>query len=205
MQTTPVTITGATTGVTAKVVGFKAATTTEQPLLYVSYERSGTDFETTVFADGENISANTTITHSTQQYATDVASVTTYTSEYTETNGATAAQLASAEGPASRTGLALRIESGVYYIRGFFVNNIAETLVLNNYSEFYTGDIGFNITETIVTPENETSLLDNATGSSNFAAKGAHRLSITLSLTTLTSTTDTTDFVRLGSIENGIY
>ena len=200
---TPVTITGATTGVTAKVVGFKAATTTEQPLLYVSYERSGTDFETTVFADGENISANTTITHSTQQYATDVASVTTYTSEYTETNGATAAQLASAEGPASRTGLALRIESGVYYIRGFFVNNIAETLVLNNYSEFYTGDIGFNITETIVTPENETSLLDNATGSSNFAAKGAHRLSITLSLTTLTSTTDTTDFVRLGSIENG--
>ena len=39
--------------------------------------------------------------------------------------------------------------------------------------------------------------------SSNFAAKGAHRLSITLSLTTLTSTTDTTDFVRLGSIENG--
>ena len=200
---TPVTITGATTGVTAKVVGFKAATTTEQPLLYVSYERSGTDFETTVFADGENISANTTITHSTQQYATDVASVTTYTSEYSETNGATAAQLASAEGPASRTGLALQIQSGVYYIRGFFVNNIAETLVLNNYSEFYTGDIGFNITETIVTPENETSLLDNATGSSNFAAKGAHRLSITLSLTTLTSTTDTTDFVRLGSIENG--
>ena len=56
---TPVTITGATTGVTAKVIGFKAATTTDQPLLYVSYERSGTDFETTVFADGENISANT--------------------------------------------------------------------------------------------------------------------------------------------------
>ena len=200
---TPVTITGATTGVTAKVIGFKAATTTSQPLLYVSYERSGTDFTTTVFADGENLTANTAITHSTQQYATNVASVTTYTSEYSETNGATAAQLASDEGPAARTGLALRIESGVYYIRGFFVNNIAETLVLNNYSEFYTGDIGFNITETIVTPENETSLLDNATGSSNFAAKGAHRLSITLSLTTLTSTTDTTDFVRLGSIQNG--
>ena len=121
---TPVTITGATTGVTAKVIGLRAATTTDQPLLYLSYERAGTDFETTVFADGENISANTPITHSTQQYATDVASVTTYTSEYTETNGATAAQLASAEGPASRTGLAFRIESGIYYIRGFFVNNM---------------------------------------------------------------------------------
>ena len=202
-EDTPVTITGATTGVTAKVVGFKAGTTTEQPLLYLSYERSGTDFETTVFADGENISANTAITHSTQQYTTGAESVTTYTSEYTATNGATTAQLASDEGPAARTGLALRIESGVYYIRGFFVNNIAETLVLNNYSKVYTGDIGFSVTETIVTPENETSLLDNATGSSNFAAKGAHRLSITLSLTTLTSTTDTTDFIMLGSIRDG--
>ena len=202
-EDTPVTITGATTGVTAKVVGFKDGTTTEQPLLYLSYERSGSDFETTVFADGENISANTAITHSTQQYTTSAESVTTYTSEYTATNGATTAQLASAEGPAARTGLALRIESGVYYIRGFFVNNIAETLVLNNYSKVYTGDIGFNVTETIVTPENETSLLDNATGSSNFAAKGAHRLSITLSLTTLISTTDTTDFIMLGSIRDG--
>ena len=52
-----------------------------------------------------------------------------------ETNGATAAQLASAEGPASRTGLAFHIESGIYYIRGFFVNNYEETLVLNNYAE----------------------------------------------------------------------
>ena len=83
MQTSPVTtITGETTGVTAKVIGFKAATTTDQPLLYLSYERAGTDFETTVFADGENLIANTPITHSTQQYRNDVASVTTYTSEY---------------------------------------------------------------------------------------------------------------------------
>jgi len=201
--TTPVTITGETTGVTAKVIGFKAATTSSQPLLYVSYERAGSDFETTVFADGENISANTTITHSTQQYATDVASVTTYTSEFTATNGATTAQLASAEGPASRTGLAFIIESGIYYVRGFFVNNLNETLVLNDYAEDYTGTIGFKVTETIVTPEKETSLLDNATGSSNFAAKGAHRLSITLSLTALTTTTDTTDFISLIDVKNG--
>jgi hypothetical protein len=202
-EDTPVTITGATTGVTAKVIGFKAATTTEQPLLYISYERSGSDFETTVFADGENISANTTITHSTQQYTTGVESVATYTSEYTATNGATAAQLASAEGPAARKGSAYRIESGVYYVRGFFVNNIAETLVLDSYSTEYTGEVGFKVTETIVTPENETSLLDNATGSSNFAAKGAHRLSISLSLTKKTSTTDTSDFIILSNIEDG--
>ena len=199
----PTTITGATTGVTAKVIGFKAATTTDQPLLYVSYERAGSDFTTTVFADGENITANTAITHSTQSYATGVAAVTTYTSEYTETNGATAAQLSSAAGPASRTGLAYRIESGIYYIRGFFVNNVAETLVLNNYGSEYTGTVGFAVTETIVTPESASSLLDNSTGSSNFAAKGAHRLSISVALSVITPTTDTTNFISLVDIKNG--
>jgi hypothetical protein len=199
----PTTITGATTGVTAKVIGFKAATTTDQPLLYVSYERAGSDFTTTVFADGENITANTAITHSTQSYATGVAAVTTYTSEYTETNGATAAQLSSATGPASRTGLAYRIESGIFYIRGFFVNNVAETLVLNNYGPDYTGTVGFAVTETIVTPESASSLLDNSTGSSNFAAKGAHRLSISVALSVIAPTTDTTNFISLVDIKNG--
>ena len=199
----PITITGETTGVTAKVIGFKSATTTDQPLLYVSYERAGSDFTTTVFADGENITANTAITHSTQSYATGVAAVTTYTSEYTETNGATAAQLSSAVGPASRTGLAYRIESGIYYIRGFFVNNVAETLVLNNYGSEYTGTVGFAVTETIVTPESASSLLDNSTGSSNFAAKGAHRLSISVALSVITPTTDTTNFISLVDIKNG--
>jgi hypothetical protein len=199
----PTTITGATTGVTAKVIGFKAATTTDQPLLYVSYERAGSDFTTTIFADGENITANTAITHSTQSYATGVAAVTTYTSEYTETNGATAAQLSSAAGPASRTGLAYRIESGIFYIRGFFVNNVAETLVLNNYGPDYTGTVGFAVTETIVTPESASSLLDNSTGSSNFAAKGAHRLSISVALSARTPTTDTTNFISLVDIKNG--
>ena len=199
----PTIITGATTGVTAKVIGFSAATTTDQPLLYVSYERAGTDFETTVFADGENITANTGITHSTQAYAADVASVTTYTSVYTETNGASAAQLASAEGPASRTGLAYRVESGIYYIRGFFVNNVAETLVLNNYGPDYTGLVGFKVSETIVTPESASSLLDNSTGSSNFAAKGAHRLSVSVALSTNTSTTDTTNFISLANYKGG--
>ena len=199
----PTTITGATTGVTAKVIGFKAATTTDQPLLYVSYERAGSDFTTTVFADGENITANTAVTHSTQAYAADVASVTTYTSQYTETNGATAAQLSSAAGPASRTGLAYRIESGIFYIRGFFVNNVAETLVLNNYGPDYTGTVGFAVTETIVTPESVSSLLDNSTGSSNFAAKGAHRLSISVALSVIPPTTDTTNFISLVDIKNG--
>tara|TARA_R110002074_G_scaffold108327_1_gene233776 strand:+ start:1663 stop:5673 length:4011 start_codon:yes stop_codon:yes gene_type:complete len=199
----PTTITGVESGVTAKVIGFKAATTTDQALLYLSYERAGTDFETVVFEDGEEITANTTITHSTTSYAAATSSATTYASDYSVAAGSSEAELASAEGPAARTGLAFTIESGIYYIRGFFVNNLEETLVINNYAEDFTGTVGFAVTETIVTPEDESSLLDNSTGSSNYAAKGAHRLSVTVSLSTITASTNTNNFIALIDVKNG--
>jgi hypothetical protein len=203
---TPVTITGVTTGVTAKVIGFKAGTTTDQPLLYLSYIRSGTDFTTSVFADGENITANKVIQHSTASYAIDVASVTTYTSAYSVAAGSSVAQLASSTGPAARTGQAYNINSGVYYIRGFFVNNLAETLVLSNYAEDYTGTVGFKVIENIITPEANTELLDNSTGSSNYAAKGAHRLNVSVELiASATKPVVEKDFISLVNFKNGNF
>ena len=199
----PTTITGATTGVTAKVIGFKIATTTDQPLLYLSYTNSGTDFETSVFADGENLNANTAISHSTTSFAAAAASSTTYTSQYSVAAASSTAELASADGPAARTGLAYSIESGIYYIRGFFVNNLEEILVINNYAETFTGTVGFAVNEIISTPEVQTDLLDNSTGSSNYAAKGAHRLSISVALSTISDSTDTTNFIALVDYKNG--
>ena len=61
----PIEIQGATSGVRAKVIGFKAATATTQPLLYVHYVSAGSDLETTVFQDGENIFADAAITPTT--------------------------------------------------------------------------------------------------------------------------------------------
>ena len=86
--TTPVTITGATSGVTAKVIGFSAATATDQPTLFLSYEKTGTDNATTVFADGENISASAGVTH-TSTYATSAVSATTFTSAFSVAKGST--------------------------------------------------------------------------------------------------------------------
>ena len=200
---TPILITGATTGVTAKVVGFTAGTSTEQPLLHVAYEATGSDFETSVFADGENISANAGITHTTS-YSTNVASATIFTSSLNVAT-ATAAELASATGPASRKGKAAKIESGVYYVRGHFIQNSEETLILDPYSNEPSFLVGFNVTESLVTPEEDDTLLDNSTGSTNFAAKGAHRLKISLSLTKLArgSVTDE-NFVQLMDVKDGI-
>ena len=198
----PVLITGATTGVSAKVVGFTAGTATDQPLLHVAYEGVGSDFETFEFADGENISANAGITHTTS-YGNDVASATTFTSPLNVAT-ATADELAGPTGPASRLGRAVKVESGVYYVRGFFLQNNEEALILDPYDINPSFLVGFNVTETIVTPEEDASLLDNSTGSTNFAAKGAHRLKLALSLVKLPRATVTDEnFVQLMDVLNG--
>jgi len=192
--TTPVTITGATTGVQAEVIGFQAASTTEQPILFINYTRAGTDNSTAVFADGENISADVAIQHTTTTYSANVASSTSFT--------ATSTDVKSATGPASRTGSAYFVRPGVFYVRGFFVSVTDQVITLDPYDRDFSGFVGFDITETLVTPESDTSLLDNAQGSANFAAKGAHRLKITLTLAKKT-TASNSNFIQLAQIKNG--
>ena len=200
--TTPVTITGATSGVTAKVVGFSAATSTDQATLFLSYEKTGTDNATTVFADGENISASAGVTH-TSTYATSAVSATTFTSSFSVAKGSTDAQLQGSLGPAASVGSAAVIQSGIYYIRGFFVECSEETLVLEKYARDSSYLIGFTVTENLVKPEGTSSLLDNATGSSNFAAKGAHRLQLSLALAKYArDATIPTTFVQLVDLKD---
>jgi len=184
-ETDPVIITGVTSGVKAKVIGFSEATTTAQPILHLQYIQTGTDNATLAFSNSENITANTTIAHTTS-YAANVASATTHST--------TAAQ----------TGSAVTIEEGVYFIRGHFVKCAKETLVLSINSVIESGRVGFNITETLVTPETDTTLTDNATGSNNYAAKGAHRLKISLNLVKLDNdSTADSSFVELMRLDRG--
>ena len=82
--TTPVTITGVTSGVKAKVIGFQAATATTQPILYIYYTQTGTDLESGKFSDGENITADATVIHTTT-YGSSVASGTTFSSSAAQT------------------------------------------------------------------------------------------------------------------------
>ena len=184
--TTPVTITGSTSGVKAKVIGVEAGTSTTQPRLFIQYIQAGTDNTTQVFSDSENITADASVTHTTT-YATNVASATTHTT-------------------ASQTGTSAKVETGIYYVRGTFVRVAEQTHVINASSTTASARLGFTITESLITPESDSSLTDNATGSSNFAAKGAHRLKIELTLTSLAegSTADSS-FIELARVKNGLF
>ena len=183
--TTPVIVTGATSGVQAKVIGFADATATTQPRLVVQYINSGSDNETVVFANGENLLADVSITHTTT-YAAQIASATTFSSS------------------AAQVGSAVKIQEGVFYVKGQFVRNAEQTLYLDYTTRNVSARVGFQVTETLETPETDASLTDNATGSANYAAKGAHRLKITLTLANKEiGSSEDTDFIELMTILNG--
>ena len=54
----------------------------------------------------------------------------------------------------------------------------ASTIVLDKYTNTPTYRIGLSVTEAFTTPGDDSSLNDNAQGSSNVNAPGAHRLKI---------------------------
>ena len=74
------------------------------------------------------------------------------------------------------------IANGVYFIRGHFVDVNEQTIILDQYTNNPSYRIGLEIFESIVTPEDDPSLNDNATGTSNYSAPGAHRFRIRTSL-----------------------
>jgi hypothetical protein len=103
------------------------------------------------------------------------------------------------------TGSSISIDAGTYYINGYFVNVDKQTLVLDKYTNEPSYRVGLTIVETFETSTDDTSLLDNATGSSNVNATGAHRFKIDLTLAklALTSTADAS-FVELIRLNNGV-
>jgi hypothetical protein len=105
---------------------------------------------------------------------------------------------------ATAVGSAAHIAAGTYYINGFFVNVDPQVLILDKYLFQPSYRIGLTIVETFITSTDDTSLLDNATGTSNANATGAHRFKIELALTklSLNSTADA-GFVELIRVENG--
>lgn len=97
------------------------------------------------------------------------------------------------------------IQRGVYYVKSYFVLVDRQTIVLDKYSNVPSYRVGLTIKESIITPENDETLLDNAQGSYNYAAPGAHRYKIELLLDkiTLSNKVNSNSFIELGQIQGG--
>jgi len=173
-----ITITGGTSGVQARVVNVVATDGTDPNTLYVKYIDSGTSKTATAFSDGETLSG----TASLSGVDTTITCVVDTTA----------------------TGSAASIVAGVYYINGFYVSVDDQTIILDKYTNTPSYRVGVTITESFVTPNDDLSLNDNAAGSSNVNAPGAHRFKINLTLAKKTlTTTEDNNFIELLRLENG--
>ena len=146
------TVLGGTSNARGRVVATQAATTTTQPTLM--FHPMSADS----FSDGEVITIE---------------------------GGSTQATVVSVAGPSGLSnavgnGSVVSIDSGVFFVGGFFVFNSSNTIVFNAYSKTPSGRVGLQISESIKTNDDDGTLLDPASGSYNYAAPGATRYNVTL-------------------------
>jgi len=185
-------ITGSTSGVTAVVDNVLLSTDSERgsTTLYISYlSSSSQNNSTSQFLDGENLLADITILSGLlgntsiplgEPFASTIA------------NGSNA------------VGSSFGISNGVYFIRGQFVNVENEILILDQYSNRPNYRVGFFVNEEIINSDIDESLNDNSQGFNNYAAPGADRLRISVSLfkKNIDDLNDS-NFVELGTIRDG--
>ncbi len=170
-----VVLTGATTGVSALVTKAFAATGSDPTTLYVQYQNSGTDTETKVFTNSEILN-----------------------------NPSVVAVATTASSASTGKGTLASIERGVYYVNGFFCLVEQQTIAISKYTQNPSARIGLRLTESVVTPESDQSLLDNAVSSPNFAAPGAHRLAFELTLEALDpNSVQDENFIELSLVGDG--
>ncbi len=174
--TTDTVLTGGSSGVKARIIGTDALSGSDPDTLYVKYNDSGTDNTKTSFTDGETITGTNS----------DSVSL-------------------SAVVATTHTGSAAQVQEGTYYINGYHVQVSNQTILLDKYTNTPSYRVGLLVTESFVTPNDDSSLNDNATGSSNVNAPGAHRFKIDLTLTKKTiSSTEDSNFVELLRLSEGI-
>ena len=84
------------------------------------------------------------------------------------------------------TGYGVTVDEGTIYQKGFFSRVSPQLVVVNKYSNTdFNKSVGFYTSEDIIDSNEDTSLLDNATGTYNYAAPGADRLKLSPVLTVL--------------------
>ena len=107
--------------------------------------------------------------------------------------------------PAEGHGVAITFNAGIVYAKDHFIRVPSQTIVASKYDTMPNVRVGFDIKESIVTEVDDSTLLDPASGSYNYAAPGAARLKLEVALSSvpLTSTVSNT-FIELIQIKDGV-
>ena len=183
-------ITGRSSGVSAVVKKYLRADQSERgnATLYISYIGSSTiDNENTVFADGELLTIDQTVSFGGKIIAAGEAFASTIPVNCVSTASA------------------FSITNGVYFAKGQFIAVNDETVILDQYSNKPSYRIGLLLREDIVSADEDPSLNDNSRGFNNYSAPGADRLKISARLHKKSlDDFDDNDFVELATVTNGV-
>jgi len=180
--------------VLAKVIASSESTSTstlagDPPTLIISY-LSGQKF-----TDGMTIQTTSGTTY--------YASVATSTTTSSSTGRSSTASIANGVFYVVN-GYSVSNSTGLNYNIGNFVQVNPQTIILDKYGNTPNNRIGLQITETIYDYVSDSSLLDPATGASNYQAPGADRYVITLTLVKLPLTVgNDSNFIELVRVNNG--
>ena len=189
-------VTGSISGITARVIGVTDATTTDAPTLFVKYLTTATNTASATGTTGASLANQTSAFVNGESIAADVAISSINAGNNSSTLLTSGATL---------VGSSAAVQEGVYFVRGQFVRVPEQRIILEKYSNTPSYRVGLTVAETLVTPEADTTLLDNAAGSSNINAKGAHRLQVSLTLDKLPlGSTDDENFIELMRLKNGV-
>lgn len=182
------TIKGQNSGVEARIEYVLSDTESERNLftLYFNVVKSGSDFATGAFQDGETLILLETLSYGNTTISANQGFANAISVE------------------SNIQGSAANIQSGVYFLRGNFVSINPQTILLSQYSPTPTVKVGLTVAEEIINADDDPSLSDNAQGFSNYSAPGADRLKITATLVSkLIIDNDDPSFVELMRIQNG--
>jgi len=157
------------TGMKAVIVDYVPGNTSSQPDLKTFYLRyvSGDNSDYSHFWLGETLEVESTNSgRNGDTFVVDSTYGLSGTSEY------------DAVGHAS----VMSIKDGLIYFDDKFAYFSAQNVVISKYANKVTGVVGFELEESIVSAEEDQTLLDPAQGTFNYLAPGADRLKLTLNL-----------------------
>ena len=181
-------IVGSESGIQAvvKFVALPDNINVDDVTLYVNYVTADNNSQINTFTDGETL----TCTENVEYGNTTITANTPFASLISEN--------------ATSIGSAAFISQGVYFVRGYFARVSDQTIILDHYTNTPSYRVGLKIDETLVNAKEDNTLFDNAKGFTNFAAPGADRLKINLTLSKkpLNDNNDT-DFIELMRLDEG--
>jgi hypothetical protein len=175
--TNSVKVIGSTSGIVANLVQHTGNTIDDPITFFIQYE-SGSGDDDVRFIDGESVLLRNSV-------GTDFASATIV---------------------GSGQGSIFNVKAGIYFINGNFIQTKDQSIILSKYTQTPSVITGFRLKESVTTWIQDSTLADNASGSTNLNAVGADRLKLELTLEVhdVNDAFDRSNFIQLAKFIDGV-